>query len=412
MLFISSPEKKVRKAAALQLEMAKKIWDYRNDILKDTDREALKNVIERMDHLLKDKKSPAEGLKILQKEMDPIMRKTGGHFYPRNWIADNAEMILFAAILAIGVRTFFLQPFKIPTNSMYPTYNGMTSKIYVEEERPNPLIRLARGITLGSRNINVIAPDRGELSIQMTAAGALHRQEVPGKKWFVLPTTKFRYTFYVNESTVTVDLPMEFDMDWTVRKLIDGRDYRPDILRNGVRVLKTGIESKAGESAFSFDLLTGDNLFVDRFSYHFMRPKVGDPIVFRTDNLPHIERQNKGKYYIKRATGGPGDTLEIVPPGILVNGEEPTGSKAFERNRLQEGEYSGYTIIPDVRVHSMADTGGKSPIEVPEGNYFAMGDNSPNSADSRYWGFVPQSEMVGRAVIIYYPFSHRWGLAE
>jgi signal peptidase I len=209
-----------------------------------------------------------------------------------------------------------------------------------------------------------------------------------------------------------VDVPLDFDMDRLIMKMREGRPYRSDFIPGGIRVMYTGIHAKAGETAFSFDLLTGDNLFVDRISYHFVRPKVGDPIVFRTDNLPYIERENKGKYYIKRAVAGPGDTLEIVEPGLLVNGDEPTGSKAFARNRTQEGEYAGYTIIPDVRVYSRADTGGKSPIEIPEGHYFAMGDNSPNSADSRYWGFVPEREMVGRAVVIYYPFSHRWGLAE
>jgi signal peptidase I len=51
-------------------------------------------------------------------------------------------------------------------------------------------------------------------------------------------------------------------------------------------------------------------------------------------------------------------------------------------------------------------------IEVPKDSYFAMGDNSPNSYDSRGWGFVPKGEVIGKAVFILYPFTRRWGCAK
>nr|WP_238710346.1 signal peptidase I [Oceanipulchritudo coccoides] len=183
-------------------------------------------------------------------------------------------------------------------------------------------------------------------------------------------------------------------------------------LSNGTRVLKTGIQINKGETAFSFDLLTGDQLFVDRFSYHFKRPSVGDPIVFRTDNLEHIDRDNRGKYYIKRAVAGPNDVLEIDPPGLVLNGQPATGAKAFEANRNQEAPYSGYVYGMRSQNYPLPQADGRTPIKIPDGHYFAMGDNSPNSADSRMWGFVPQTEIVGKAMFIYYPFSHRWGPAE
>jgi signal peptidase I len=50
--------------------------------------------------------------------------------------------------------------------------------------------------------------------------------------------------------------------------------------------------------------------------------------------------------------------------------------------------------------------------EIPTGNYVALGDNSANSLDSRYWGFVPEKSVIGKAIFIYYPFTKRWGFAE
>ena len=406
MFFAKNREKKTRKEAAECLHNARKIHAYRHDILPEKDREILENAIKRLESLLKDKTSPVEGLKRVQAEAEKIMARTGGSFYPKTFLADNAEMLIFAAILAIGIRTFFLQPFKIPTNSMYPTYNGMTAEVFMEDSAPNPLMRAFRFLTLGTSHFSLVAPEQGELSY------STERQVVPGRKWFVLPTQKVRHTFYIGQSPVEVDLPLDFDIRQVLDPVLNNGEVSMARLSNGARVLRTGLQVDKGETALSFDILTGDQLFVDRFSYHFLRPKVGDPIVFRTENLEHIGREEQGKYYIKRAVAGPGDILQIDPPGLLLNGKEITGARAFEKNRNREAPYTGYVFVESSTNYALPFKDGRQPITIPEGHYFAMGDNSPNSADSRMWGFIPQTEIVGRARFIYYPFSHRWGIAR
>jgi signal peptidase I len=87
-----------------------------------------------------------------------------------------------------------------------------------------------------------------------------------------------------------------------------------------------------------------------------------------------------------------------------VDGQARDEVAAFERNAAQEGEYVGYKNIGALAV-------GAS-MKVPENKFVALGDNSANSADSRYWGYVPQESVVGRAIFIYYPFTKRWGPSE
>lgn len=406
MILFKSKNKKARKETVECYQMARKIYDYRHDILPEKDSQALKAVVDRLHGLTRDKEATVDQMEQARREAEPVMRRTGGFFYPKRFLAENAEMLLFAAILAIGIRSFFLQPFKIPTNSMYPSYNGMTAEVYVGDAAPNPVFRGFRFLTLGASHYSVEAGEGGELAF------STDRRLVDGRKWLVLPTKKVRYTFYVGDEAVALDLPAEFDIRLVLDPIMEGRDGRSARLPDGTRVIKTGLRTEPGETAFSFDILTGDQLFVDRFSFHFIRPKVGDPIVFRTDNLENIDRDNRGKYYIKRAVAGPGDTLQIDPPGLLLNGSEPTGAKVFERNRLQLETYSGYVHAGRSQNYPLPFADGREPITVPEKHYFAMGDNSPNSADSRMWGFVPQTEIVGRALFIYYPFSHRWGPAE
>jgi signal peptidase I len=106
--------------------------------------------------------------------------------------------------------------------------------------------------------------------------------------------------------------------------------------------------------------------------------------------------------------------LEITEDGILLaNGEQRSEVSAFTRNAGKEGEYGGYEYPnSNPRNPPQLLTGVGVKNEIPTGNYVALGDNSANSLDSRYWGFVPEKSVIGKAIFIYYPFTKRWGFAE
>jgi signal peptidase I len=110
------------------------------------------------------------------------------------------------------------------------------------------------------------------------------------------------------------------------------------------------------------------------------------------------------QYYIKRLVGTPGDTLEVREPVLYRNGQPITGADAFAANASREGKYAGYFAQQRL---SPGQT-----VTVPPDSYFAMGDNSGNSADGRYWGFVPAKDVVGRPLFVYFPFTRHWGPAR
>ncbi|MCB1122774.1 MAG: signal peptidase I [Verrucomicrobiae bacterium] len=359
-------------------------------------------------------------VRLASEELEAVLKRVGGYFYPQNFWAENAEMFLVAAIVALAIRTFFLQPFKIPTNSMYPTYNGMTHEVFEPGQAPGAAAKLFRFLAWGAVRREVVAENSGEVIIPIAAGGSydgLQYETVRGRKWLVFPALKKEYTIYIGDRPEKFIVPADFtvysvlkdaffpnepgEWDELLRRFAaEGRIKRG---RFGP-YLSTGKTVQAGETALSFDILTGDALFVDRISYHFKRPKVGEAIVFQTGNIPAI---NEDKYYIKRLVGTPGDVLRVEPPTLYRNGEPISGSKAFSKNAEQEGKYSGYTNMGTRYLRSPDET-----VTIPEDSFFAMGDNSPHSSDSRFWGFVPKKEMVGKAIFIYYPFSHRWGLAK
>ena len=141
-------------------------------------------------------------------------------------------------------------------------------------------------------------------------------------------------------------------------------------------------------------LLIGDRILVNRFIYglrvpfttirffKFFKPKKGDVIVF---NYP----EDTKRAFIKRVVGTPGDIIEIKEGKIYVNSqvfEYPSTKNVYYYNR---GEYGliGQKIV------------------VPQNSYYVLGDNSRSSRDSRYWGFVDDKYLIGKAFLIYWPLK-------
>lgn len=128
-------------------------------------------------------------------------------------------------------------------------------------------------------------------------------------------------------------------------------------------------------------IMPGDDLLGLRIAYLFEDPKRGDIIVFK---FPDDESEK----FIKRIIGLPGDLVQIQDGKIYINGS----TSALEEPYLKEE----WTINT-----------GPYEFVVPEGCYFVMGDNRNDSMDSRYWKnpFVTEDELIGKAELIYYPFS-------
>lgn len=176
-------------------------------------------------------------------------------------------------------------------------------------------------------------------------------------------------------------------------------------------------------------LQVGDHILVDKTSYgwdvpltdrrflHFAGPRRGDVAVFR---FP----QDRSLYYIMRVVGLPGETVAYTDKRLRINDREvrtsEDGSEIMRGGKLLRYEERlddvshGILLDPDappfVRT-AVRDFPGKDhcryndagfACKVPAGHYFVMGDNRDNASDSRYWGFVPEHDFIGRALLIWY----------
>jgi len=139
----------------------------------------------------------------------------------------------------------------------------------------------------------------------------------------------------------------------------------------------------------------GDRIFVNKFIYGaripFTRirlpavrqPNRGDIIVFRSPETPK-------KDFVKRLIAMENEIVEIRGGNICINGaviDDPPSIRAI--TYYNAGSYGREGV----------------PVNVPKDSYYALGDNSANSRDSRYWGFVPKDNVIGRAILIYWPIN-------
>ena len=144
----------------------------------------------------------------------------------------------------------------------------------------------------------------------------------------------------------------------------------------------------------------GDRIFVNKFIYGaripltnirfpaMRQPRRGDIIVFVSPETPK-------KDFVKRLVAKEDETVEIKKGGIHIDkrviNEPPLGL---------------------IRYYNRGDYGGEgAPVKVPKDSYYVLGDNSASSRDSRYWGFVPKKNLIGKVVFIYWPL-HRMRIVK
>lgn len=422
--FFYSEQKKMRQNAENWLEIADRVYKFRRDRLSEAQSQRLLTAAGELRSRLKER-ADASRLKMAIEALEIALRDTGGKIYPVSSLRENVEFFLVAAIVILGLRAYFIQPFKIPTNSMWPSYYGMTGEVFQPGEEPGMVGRVARLVGLGATNYSITAPANGEVYIAVKSNGMPAISATSGRSLFIFPTVLHEYTFLVGGQLSKISIPADFDprLKWlsesfpgAAQKSLGTLESSMLTLRDGSRQGETrvywlplGKSVQRGEKLFSFDILTGDLLFVERISYNFVQPKVGSGFVFRTEKINSPEMRDISgaqikQYYVKRLVGLPGDKLEVKEPTLLRNGAPIEGAAAFEKNARKEGLYPGYT--------NSGLLGKDEVLEVPEHVFFAMGDNSPESKDGRSWGFVPEKEVVGRPLFIYYPFTKRWGPAR
>ncbi|HUE00775.1 MAG TPA: signal peptidase I, partial [Bryobacteraceae bacterium] len=199
------------------------------------------------------------------------------------------------------------------------------------------------------------------------------------------------------------DQPRGFIAEWTVTIIL---------LLFGTTTLVQAFVIPTG--SMEDTLLIGDHLLVDKMAYappgpvsKYILPyehvKRGDIIVFR---YPIDIRQT----FVKRCMGVPGDHLKLVNKQVYLNGKKLNEPYVYHKTEYIEAYRDNFPSEPDVHVYEPAQdmldhhvVNGE--VVVPPDSFFAMGDNRDSSLDSRYWGFVPRENIIGKPLIIYWSYD-------
>jgi len=367
---------------------ARKLLAYKRDLLDEKTVADFGAGIQRLESAVKDRNE--RGIEEAAKDLDKQCSAFVTSQKDQGW-RENCEVFLVAIVVALGVRTYFLQPFTIPTGSMFPTLNGIIGT-RTDDPPPNVVVRMAQLAWLGRTWVNVVA-ETDDVITQVREVKAL-----PFTNLQIPPKLATRVELVGQRKSYVVDCPID-----TFR---------------GAGLLRTMGPCKAGDVIARGYYDTGDHVFVDKITYNFRKPQRGEVFVFNTQRIPTLENKRQGmngpsQFYIKRLAGLPGDTLQIRPPELFINGNRASGF-GFERVMAAQGEYDGYSNGSRSPMGSIMPmnllTSPDSNVTLDLRSYFALGDNSYHSSDSRDWGSVPQENLMGRGVFVYWPFTRHFGL--
>ncbi len=290
---------------------------------------------------------------------------------------ENAEVLIVAISLAMACRTYFIQPFKIPTGSMQPTLYGVTARPQEGRQWHDRLPFNLVGLALfGERYVEVKARATGTLEY--------------------LGPADDQHAYGVGGQVHLVRVAMQPDSPF-----LDAANSMRLHFRPGDRV-------ERGQVLASGRVRIGDHIFVNKVLFHLIRPRRGQVVVFDTNYIPQAERFHirQDTFYIKRLTGLPGETIAIRDRHLLADGVPVTEPWPFRR-QVEDPAYRGYAVRPGAILNQ-----DSAQIPVAAGQFLAFGDNTYSSLDGRYFGPVSDEALVGPAFFVYWPLGPRWGLMK
>ncbi len=393
---------KWKKEAQHLVKGARKFVDYKRDLLKP---ERVAEIDSRRADLVAAIQSKDQAkVNEASKQIRAVCENSLPHEKPLGWFEENVEVMFVAIVIALGLRAYYLQPFRIPTGSMQPTLNGIIGTPLKRDQWPSLPQRL----------------------LEKALRGRTYVYEVNDRDRQVmdLKDTQFMHFFsrselvFADGSSMRLPAPMgplnDLGLENAIREVRANRGVMP----KGTVVCEGAVD-------------TGDLVLVDKFTYHFRKPKRGEVFVFNTIGIEgtkksagakrgEIAAQEDATHYIKRLGAVPGDTLSISPPHVLIDGKiahEPGFENVYNLPLFNQPGLKGYSLAnpggsryPPLLVKPSNTIHLKAEARPGMREYAALGDNSGNSLDSRYWGPVKEFNLVGPALFTLWPITTgHWG---
>jgi signal peptidase I len=398
--------KTLRHATTLRKHV-RNLLNAQRDILSA---EAIKKVEEAMAQFDEVTRSGADKARLESKmtELEAVATKWLKP-YPHHVWRENVEVFLVALAVAMAIRTFFIQPFKIPTGSMQPTLFGVTSENLMDKPDfviPTGLQRLRERFE-GISYIDIKAKADGEITRIGAPVG--------------IRIIDFWQTIEIGGVGHTIVMPPDYGAPPV------GRMEYQSGLKAGTLELRAGLRPgkvyRKGDQVVKLKVQAGDHLFVDRLTYNFRKPVRGEIAVFQTAGInPALMPQDQ--FYIKRLVALGGETVQIGNDRhLLINGTNrlDAGTRYFENvysfdpaRPPAESEFSGH--VNEVVGRSVGRPGlaplfpnEQAAYTLPPDTYMVMGDNTLNSKDSREWGEFAATNIIGKSWFVYWPITGRFG---
>lgn len=362
--------RKLRREAKEYFQILHTYRRFQEDILEKDSLQKLMKLEERYHKEVKNSKQIKE-IELYLQETRAMVEKhrieTDSH-----WFQD----LLLNVIFVFLINLFFVGICIIPTDSMKPTFYGYQVEAQ-NDELPSWPKRIFERVVYGISYHQLRSPTEG----------------------FLIHAKAYTWTPYLQFAT----------MEWS-----DGtRDWvwmpQEAFYKSG---LMRGKSFQKGELMFNLKIRSGDIVLVNKLIMNFRTPRRGDPIVFSTEGISGIEgtfsaRDIPGsQLYVKRCVGIPGDTLRIREPYLYVNGKILDDNEKVTAIQSRIDGYRGYTSsLTGIQFLQTPEDS----IRIPDASYWAMGDNSYNSFDSRGWGTVPRKNIRASVVAVLWPFSSHWG---